>query len=1045
MLMLVVSALLAFNALLLWVATGPRSLASVNPYIESALSSSDGSYSVKIGETRLIWDGWRHPVDIRLNNVKVLTREGKVFTVFPEIAMGVDVLYLPLGRVMLTSLTINAPLMSLVQNDDRTFGFGFHQAGDKQNDEFSSESEPTVPFSVLLASFLSQGDGNNFRRLRSIIIHDARLRVRNSKQAVFFDANDLNIVLNRDRYGKIKVNSSANIHYKENKDSIDYSSSIRTEFLFNPSQTNIEGKLEFSELMPDVLAGMFSDIPDVKSFAVPISGKVNMSLEVGGGVEYAGFEINGRKGNIVSDRLIAKLPVNSLHLHGMFSKNFNELDIDSLVADIDGMQLSAKGEAKFFDTKVEPDASPEISAEIILKDVPSEKVANLWPPALSPMTREWVTGNISGGKILEDKLVLDIKKGDLKKPILPKEAIDANITIEDVNIRYLPEHPPAKRVKGKIHIDGLGLVAEIESADYLEKTKLSQGQVLIEDLNVDNPYIRVDLHADAPAKDMVHFLGLPRLKHAGHLGLKEDTVAGHVKGNAAVGFNFFAPKGQSAEDAIVYDVKAEISGVSQKDFLHKFDIAGASGNIRVNNNGVEFTGTGEVNGAVIGSGNVKYLFKPENNFDTFIEAKASIATEHLKRFGYPEFPFIKGNIGVNAKVKLGDKIEHTEAALDLSDTEVNFNAIGWKKVAKEAANLELVTDKKDGVLKISSFLLTGKKTSAKGTATLSDNFSEISSMHLDQFIVGGSNISNLHYEKNEGGIQVDVEADSVDLTSNLESNSDGFSFANFPAVKLKADIGKLIFGKDRIFLGFKGEILCDKDICNNVKLNGKTGSEKSFSVKIAKDAKNQRQLSVTADDAGAFLHTVGVIDGMNGGKLTLNGNYKESKDGSTLIGKMYITEHTIKDAPLLGKVLSLASLTGFIDALQGNGIRFKELTIPFTLRDDVITLEKGKTYGAAIGITVDGTITFPKKILDLQGTVVPSYTLNNVLGKVPLLGEMLTGGEGQGVFAARYSIKGLESKADVSVNPLSILTPGFLRGLFDIFDDKPAKGKDSKR
>jgi len=83
---------------------------------------------------------------------------------------------------------------------------------------------------------------------------------------------------------------------------------------------------------------------------------------------------------------------------------------------------------------------------------------------------------------------------------------------------------------------------------------------------------------------------------------------------------------------------------------------------------------------------------------------------------------------------------------------------------------------------------------------------------------------------------------------------------------------------------------------------------------------------------------------------------------------------------------------------------------------------------------MEGTITFPKRALNLQGTIIPSYTLNNVVGKVPLVGTMLTGGEGQGIFAARYSVEGSDAAPEVSVNPLSILTPGFLRGVFDIFD-----------
>jgi hypothetical protein len=40
--------------------------------------------------------------------------------------------------------------------------------------------------------------------------------------------------------------------------------------------------------------------------------------------------------------------------------------------------------------------------------------------------------------------------------------------------------------------------------------------------------------------------------------------------------------------------------------------------------------------------------------------------------------------------------------------------------------------------------------------------------------------------------------------------------------------------------------------------------------------------------------------------------------------------------------------------------------------------------------------------------------------------------KGGGVFAARYSVTGPLKSPQVSVNPLSALTPGFLRGLFGV-------------
>ena len=68
--------------------------------------------------------------------------------------------------------------------------------------------------------------------------------------------------------------------------------------------------------------------------------------------------------------------------------------------------------------------------------------------------------------------------------------------------------------------------------------------------------------------------------------------------------------------------------------------------------------------------------------------------------------------------------------------------------------------------------------------------------------------------------------------------------------------------------------------------------------------------------------------------------------------------------------------------------------------------------------------------MDLSGTVVPSYTVNQVLGNIPILGGLLTGGKDEGLFAANYKMNGSLEDPKVDVNPLSILAPGILRRLF---------------
>lgn len=1025
-LMLVVAALLAFNGLLLWVATGPRSLEALTPYIESAFHSSSNNYSVKIGSTRLIWDGWRHPVDIRLSQVAVSNSSGDLFTVFPEISMGVDVLYLPLLRIVPSSLAVSAPQMNIGQNADKSFNFGFEPVEAIDN----GAAQPTVPFSVLLAGFLSKDASNNFSHLNKITISNAKLTVLDESNTKILNASEVNVKLVRNYGGNIKVTSSASLKYANSQ------TDINAEFNLKKGDEIIDGGLNFSSLMISDLAYLLPNNDNIKAFEVPISGKMALSIDMNGTVQQSSFDIRGGSGIISSSQLVTPLAVNSFVAKAAFNKDFSELKLESFTAALDGgISVVASGFASHLK------GSPAIKADITLKNASADKIDLLWPPTLSPLTREWVTGNITKGKIPEAKLLVDIAQGDLLKPIFPKQAIDANVTMEGMQIRYLPEHPPATNVKGTIHITGLDLSAKIESADYLKDTKLSKGQVAIDDLNADNPYIIVNLKADAPAKDMVHFLGLPRLKHAEKLGLREDGVAGNISGTATVGFNFFSAKGKAAEEGIAYIVKADLKGVSQDAFLDKFDGKNIDGSIDIDNKSINFTGKGNVSGAEVSKLAVKYLFSPEKGYDTFIDVSASADGNAMKRIGYPKFPFLTGNINVNATMKQGKNLESSKADIDLVNAEVTLPDIDWKKPLSEPATLTLTAEKNNGLVKITAFDFAGKTMQATGSATIAKDLSAIDGADFSKLVFNNNDISTLRYAKNNDGTLLQISANRLDLTTMMEKNQkngEGFSFMNFPAVQFKAYINKLILAKDRVIENLKGDLVCDKEICQNANLVGETGNHKPFVISILKDKKifvsvqkTSRQLQISSEDAGSFLHNFGILDGMEGGKLSLLGNYTESRNGSTLAATITVGEHNIKNAPLLGKLLSLASLTGFIDTLQGNGIHFKNMSIPFTIHNDVITIEKGKTYGSAIGLTVDGTITMPKKLLNLEGTIVPSYTLNNVIGNVPILGE-LVGGEDQGVFAARYKIKGSADAPDVSVNPLSILTPGFLRGLFDL-------------
>ena len=146
-----------------------------------------------------------------------------------------------------------------------------------------------------------------------------------------------------------------------------------------------------------------------------------------------------------------------------------------------------------------------------------------------------------------------------------------------------------------------------------------------------------------------------------------------------------------------------------------------------------------------------------------------------------------------------------------------------------------------------------------------------------------------------------------------------------------------------------------------------------------------------------------------------------------------------------GRVLSVASFTAVDSMLSGEGIPFDRLSAKYTFGDGKLAVTDAKALGGAIGINVSsGSLDLKADTVDLNGTLAPAYTVNSLLGRIPLLGDMLVGGEGQGVFAANFRIKGATADPKVSVNPLGMVAPGFVRKLF-LFDAPPPSAASSSQ
>ena len=198
-------------------------------------------------------------------------------------------------------------------------------------------------------------------------------------------------------------------------------------------------------------------------------------------------------------------------------------------------------------------------------------------------------------------------------------------------------------------------------------------------------------------------------------------------------------------------------------------------------------------------------------------------------------------------------------------------------------------------------------------------------------------------------------------------------------------------------------------------------------------APGERRLHAVAANLGLLLRQTGVARDLYGGSMTLAGVFNDNQQGSPFSGSMELENFSVRGAPVTAKVLQALTIYGLADALRGPGLAFDRLVAPFQLEGSVLRLSDARAHSASLGVTATGNLDFGRNVLDLSGTIVPAYAVNSLLGRVPYVGKFFSPEKGSGMFAANYSLTGAIDDPSVSINPLSALTPGFTRSLFDVF------------
>ena len=146
-----------------------------------------------------------------------------------------------------------------------------------------------------------------------------------------------------------------------------------------------------------------------------------------------------------------------------------------------------------------------------------------------------------------------------------------------------------------------------------------------------------------------------------------------------------------------------------------------------------------------------------------------------------------------------------------------------------------------------------------------------------------------------------------------------------------------------------------------------------------------------------------------------------------------LNDFVLIDTPVSLKLLSLPSISGLVSIAEGEpGIRFGYGEIKYTESEDLYSNIEAFAVSDSLGLVMDGSIDRKKKAIDMKGEISPMHLVNAIIQKLPIIGNILVGNEGEGMFSIDFTLTGNQDDPDVDSVPLSIIKPRIIERALEL-------------
>ncbi len=985
--------------------TGPVSLGFLSPYVQEALEGEDLSYRFEFEDTVLVWPGWGEALEIHLTEVRIADADGATLAAVPSASLGLSGAALLGGTIAPTSIELIGLSLALARDAEGQLRIaGGDDAG--VADDAATDS--------LVADLLDPPrEDHPMARLQRVSLRDANIVLVDETTELVWTAPSADLTLNLDE-AAVLGHLSAELQVQ------DLETHLEVELFHHRESKMGSAAIGFSGLNLVKLSFLAPELEEFAGFRVPLSGTIAIDVAPGGILGGAAFDIAGGEGEIALPEVFpAPVPVRRLTAAGSIDGELSRFNLDSFVVDTDRPSFFLDGELW------QTEAGIGVKGRFQARDMPFDSLGEYWPETFIEPGRRWIVENVSDGVISRFDAVLDIEPGDFENDRFSAASAAGSLAFENARIDYLRPMPPVTEVSGSGRFDGEGLELTM-SGGRIAGITASRGTAVLSEIHSAVPRMAVEIEAEGPAADALDLLDHPRLRLVSKVGLEPAGVGGTVH----TLFTLELPMLQAIEpDEVDVNAVARMRDARMANIADIADMTEGALRLGVDNASMDLRGTARLQG-------MPATIAWRENFDggapfvRRLDVTTTVTPEGQAALGFDMVPYVEGALALEGTyTDPGDGASpRVSLALDAAETQLSVPDLYWAKPAGAPGTIRVSANlPPEGDVELSRIEIETETLYALGRATLAPKQSGVRELIIERLQFGETDISGTIVIE-DVATRIAIRGASLDARPYIEDLM-GDDALHSGQLLLDLDIERVITADDRQLTNLRARFETDSEGRHVGYMDGTlaTGAPMSFSLE---PQGSKRLITVRSSDAGAVARTFRIYDNAVGGDLVMEAVLHDDLPGAPVRGTVRIEDYRVINAPTLARLLTVATLTGILGELRGKGILFSRFEMPFALVEHVLTIRDARTSGFSVGVNAEGRVDLETDRVDIKGTIVPAYTFNTLIDAIPVLGELLTGGEGEGLFAATYEVGGTTAEPEISVNPLSVLAPGFLRNLF---------------